>query len=74
MRLFLASPSLFPKFFFKTYRTRYFRKQQNETGYFCGMITHLLWYPRFSDGIATEKEMRKNINGLLVGKMNGTLF
>ena len=23
--------------FFKTYSSGYFRKQQNETGYFCGM-------------------------------------
>ena len=23
--------------FFKTYNTGYFRKQQNETGYFCGI-------------------------------------
>ena len=38
MRLFHASTSLFPKFFLKkNYSTGYFRKQQNETGYFCGM-------------------------------------
>ena len=37
MRLFLASTSLFAKFLlFKTYNTGYFRKQQNETGHFCG--------------------------------------
>ena len=26
--------------FFKTYSTGYFRKQQNETGYFCGMTLY----------------------------------
>ena len=38
MRLFLASTSFYHTFFsLKTYSTGYFRKQQNETGYFCGM-------------------------------------
>ena len=27
----------YPRFFFKTYSTGYFRKRQIETGYFCGM-------------------------------------
>ena len=36
MRLLLASTRFFPKLL-KTYSTGYFSKQQNETGYFCGM-------------------------------------
>ena len=51
----------YPRFFFKTYSTGYFRKQQNETGYFCGMTldinfidAKMIYYPvmkhlRFKD-------------------------
>ena len=41
MRLFLASASFYPKFLLlKLIPLVTYRKQQNETGYFCGMTLH----------------------------------
>ena len=40
----------FPQIFsLKTYSTGYFRKQQDETGYFCGMSLEPLWYVVFHE-------------------------
>ena len=44
MHVYEVTPGIYKIFswiaFLKTYSTGYFSKQQNETGYFCGMTLH----------------------------------
>ena len=61
LRLFLVYISFLLNFFFKTYSTWYFIKQQNETLYFyeitlsvIGFLPYSLWNPYFSRGFTVK--------------------
>ena len=45
--------------FFKTYSTGYFRKQENESGYFCGMTLVVIF--QFFFCIFIDKNMDTNV-------------